>query len=176
MEVLEDERKGSFAEIGLARFADGARRRIRPERFVIRAAVVVAGEAEEAGDPEDEKCGREWQESGVPAGFGTEQRVGRIAEDLRRVKGREIGAESVVRVLECGPVGVDEEAPKPRKTSSGESHQLSVRDVWPNPRLALQTMSGFAEGTAVFTSVAMQSTPPGGMECTISGTCGRLVR
>ena len=46
MEILQDQRKASFAEITLARLADRTRRRIGPERLVIGAAVVVAGEPE----------------------------------------------------------------------------------------------------------------------------------
>ena len=47
MDVLQDERKRVLAPVARARLADGARRRIGPERLVVRAAVVVAGEPEE---------------------------------------------------------------------------------------------------------------------------------
>ena len=51
MDVLEDERKGGLAAVRLARLADGAGRRIGPERLVIGAAVVVAGEPETGREP-----------------------------------------------------------------------------------------------------------------------------
>src|ERR1700733_6874692 len=45
MDILDDQGKSALAEIALARFADRAGGRVRPERFVVRAAVIVAGEA-----------------------------------------------------------------------------------------------------------------------------------
>jgi hypothetical protein len=57
MDVLEDEREVALAEVAVARFADGAADGIEPEGFVIGAAVVVAGEAEKAWNPEDEEGG-----------------------------------------------------------------------------------------------------------------------
>src|ERR1700730_8910981 len=39
--VLHDERKRGFARISFSRFADGARRWIGPERFIISATVIV---------------------------------------------------------------------------------------------------------------------------------------
>ena len=59
MHVLHDEREGTFAEIGFARLADGAGRRIGPERFVICAAVIITGEPESARRPKNQKRGRE---------------------------------------------------------------------------------------------------------------------
>src|SRR5438552_17452195 len=44
--VLQDERQRGLAAVALARLADRAGVRVGPERFVVRAAVVVAGEAE----------------------------------------------------------------------------------------------------------------------------------
>ena len=55
MHILHDEREGTFAEIGFARFADGAGRRIGPERFVIRAAVIIAGETKTARRPQNQQ-------------------------------------------------------------------------------------------------------------------------
>ena len=63
MKVLEDQREAALAEIAFARLADGAGGRVGPEGFVVCAAVVVAGEAEEAGYPENEERGREGQEA-----------------------------------------------------------------------------------------------------------------
>src|ERR1700722_12987252 len=95
MEILQDQRKASFAEIALARLADGARRRVGPERLVIGAAVVVAGEPEEAWNPEDEQRRGEVQKAGVPRRPGTEQGVRGGTEELRRVKRRDIGSKCV---------------------------------------------------------------------------------
>jgi hypothetical protein len=53
MEVLHDEREAPFTEIAFAGLANGASRRIGPKRFVVCTAIVVAGESEEAGYPED---------------------------------------------------------------------------------------------------------------------------
>src|SRR4051812_28636644 len=57
--VLHDERKRTLAEISLARLADGAGRRIRPERLVIRASIIIAGEPEAARRPEYQQRRRE---------------------------------------------------------------------------------------------------------------------
>ena len=73
MDVLEDERKRLLAEVLLARLADGAGRRIGPERLVVGAAIVVAGEAEAARRPEDQERGRKRQRRRPPAGFGPNQ-------------------------------------------------------------------------------------------------------
>src|ERR1700733_14549243 len=48
MKVLHNERKGSFPQITLPGLTHRTCRRIGPERFVIRAAVVVAGQTEQA--------------------------------------------------------------------------------------------------------------------------------
>src|SRR3954454_1074375 len=55
VDVLDDEGEGTFAEVSLARLADGTVRRIGPERFVVSAAVVVTREAKTAGSPQDQK-------------------------------------------------------------------------------------------------------------------------
>ena len=83
MEVLKDQRKGIFAQVALARLADGARGGIGPEGFVVGAAIVVAGQAKARRGPKDEKRGRERQPAGPPTRFGTEKAVFGGAEDLR---------------------------------------------------------------------------------------------
>src|SRR5215216_4035308 len=55
MHVLHDEREAALAEVALARLADRTGRWIGPERAIVGAAVVVAGEAEQAGRPEDQE-------------------------------------------------------------------------------------------------------------------------
>src|SRR5690242_7027046 len=44
MSILHDQRKKSFAQISFARLANRAGWWIGPERFVIRAAIVIAGQ------------------------------------------------------------------------------------------------------------------------------------
>ncbi len=66
MVILQNQRKASFAEILLARLAHRARRRIGPERFVVCAAVVVTGQPEKAGYPENEKRRRKRQKARIP--------------------------------------------------------------------------------------------------------------
>ena len=82
MKILQNERKGSFTQITLARLAHRARRRIGPERFVICAAVVVTGHAEQAGYPENQYSRRKWQKARVPSRFRAEQGVRGTAEKL----------------------------------------------------------------------------------------------
>ena len=53
MNVLEDQRKRAFATVSFSRLANGTGRRIGPECFVVGATIVVAGQAESAGCPED---------------------------------------------------------------------------------------------------------------------------
>src|SRR5438105_15806719 len=61
--VLQNEREPAFAPIGFARLTDGAVGWILPERFVIRAAVVVTREAKSAGRPQDQQRGRDGKKS-----------------------------------------------------------------------------------------------------------------
>ena len=73
VDVLEDQRERVLAAVALARLADGAGRRVGPERLVVGAAVVVAGEAEAARRPEDQQRRRKRQRAGPPAGCGPNQ-------------------------------------------------------------------------------------------------------
>ena len=74
MEVLHDEWEAPLAEVAFARLTDGASWRVGPKGFVVRAAIVVTGEAEEAGDPEDEKCRGVRQEAWEPLRLRAEKR------------------------------------------------------------------------------------------------------
>ena len=103
VDVLEDERERLLAEILLARLADGARRRIGPERLVVGAAIVVAGEAETAGRPENQERGGKRQRRRPPAGLRAEPAVGAFTEEQRRIERRQIGPELVVLALETPP-------------------------------------------------------------------------
>src|SRR5437016_14254958 len=51
VKILQDQRPGPLPEIGLARLRDRAGGWIRPERCVVGAAIVIAGQAKEARYP-----------------------------------------------------------------------------------------------------------------------------
>ncbi len=53
--VLHDERKRIFTEISLSRLTHRTGGRVRPKRFVISAAVVITGEPETGGRPQNQK-------------------------------------------------------------------------------------------------------------------------
>ena len=61
-------------QIGLARLADGAGGRIGPERLVVGAAIVIAGEAEAAGRPQDQHGAGDPE--GIQAGLAPNQECG----------------------------------------------------------------------------------------------------
>src|SRR5215216_1940669 len=109
VDVLQDERKSALAEITLPELANGAVWWISPERLVVCPAIVIAREPEEAGKRKDQQRRREREKSRPPSGLGTEPRVWRVTEQLRRVEGREVRSVDVIRVLECGPCCVDHE-------------------------------------------------------------------
>src|ERR1700730_11003846 len=114
MDVLDDERERALAEIFLAGLADGAGRRVRPEGFVICAAIVVARDSESAGRPEDEHSAGDpdwhpvWKPA-EPSAFSGE------AENFGRIEGREIGSEAVMIALKRGPSGVNDETSETEK-------------------------------------------------------------
>ena len=53
MHVLHDERERALAEIRFARLTDSAGGRVRPESFVIRAAIVITGQPKSARRPQN---------------------------------------------------------------------------------------------------------------------------
>src|SRR2546428_12606042 len=55
--VLQYERHRALAAVGLSRLAHRAGGRVGPERFVVRAPVVIAGQPEATRRPEDENGG-----------------------------------------------------------------------------------------------------------------------
>src|SRR5580700_10389457 len=83
MEILHDQGKASFAEIGLARLAYRTRWRVSPERLVIGTAVVVTGQAKKARYPQDKKRWREVHKTRIPRRLGAEECVGRGTEEFR---------------------------------------------------------------------------------------------
>ena len=54
--VLHDQRERTLAQISFTWLADSTGGRIRPERFVIRAAIIIAGKAQAARCPENQQC------------------------------------------------------------------------------------------------------------------------
>src|ERR1700735_1862095 len=66
MDILNNQRERSFAEILLARLAHGAVWRVHPPRFVVSAPIVVAGNSKAAGSPQDQKRCRERQKCREP--------------------------------------------------------------------------------------------------------------
>src|SRR3982751_2576279 len=110
MRILKDQRECALAEVRFARLAHGAGRRIGPEGLVISTAVVIAREAKQPGDPEDQQRGREGQETWIPRWFRSEPSVGRIAENFGGVKRRDVRAVRVITVLESGPVCINQKS------------------------------------------------------------------
>src|SRR5262245_25589829 len=109
MDILKNERQFLFAAIALAWFADGARRRIHPERLVIGAAVVVTREPEACGRPENQQGRGVDEPARPPRWIRTQPRVLRIAEQNGRIEGRKVRTILVVLTLERRPGRVDDE-------------------------------------------------------------------
>src|SRR6476660_602209 len=73
--VLHDERKRTLTPVALARLTHRARRRIRPESFVIRAAIIIARHAKSCRRPENQQRRRENQPAWPPGGSRSEPAV-----------------------------------------------------------------------------------------------------
>src|SRR5262245_16991658 len=114
MEILQPVREGTLAAVRVARLTDRTVRGIGPETLVVGAAVVVAGEAEEAREGENQQ-GREENHVGEPARPRAEPGMLRRAPDLGGVEGGEVGAELVTPVLHRRPGPVDEEGAERKK-------------------------------------------------------------
>ena len=117
MHILHDEREGALAEIGAARLADGAGRRIGPESFVVGAAVIITGEPKTARRPEDEEGRRKEEPGGPPKRFRAEPTVRRSAKNLRRIKRRKVGAEIIISSLERRPGRINDERAQAEKNN-----------------------------------------------------------
>src|SRR4029077_17967759 len=83
-------------------------RRIGPKRFVIGAAVVVAGHPEQAWNPENEQRWRKGQKVRIPSRFRAKQGVRGTAEKLGGIKRRKIRTIGVMAVLTRRPVGIEQ--------------------------------------------------------------------
>src|SRR5467141_665317 len=115
MDVLQDQRKGALPELLLAGLPHRARWRVCPERFVIRASVVVARHPESARGPKDEDGRRDPR--GHPVRLRSKPGQQGIAYQFRRVKWRKIRTEPVMLSLQGCPSGVDNERGEPEKNS-----------------------------------------------------------
>jgi hypothetical protein len=120
VDVLQDERQETLAEIAAAGLAHGAIHRVHPERLIISAAIVVTGETEAGRDPHDQKRRRERKIGRPPVRHRAEPAgMNRTAENRRRIKGREIiraataepvGALAHVGSLQRGPSRINDES------------------------------------------------------------------
>ena len=115
MDILQNERKGAFAEIGLARFPHGAGWRVGPKSFVICAAVIVAGQTETAGRPQNQHCGRNPRRN--PHWSEAEPGPHRIAKQFRRIERRKVRTEAVMVSLQGGPGGINNERGQTKENS-----------------------------------------------------------
>ncbi len=113
--VLQDQRERALAAVALARLAHRAGRRVGPERLVVGAAVVVAGQAEAARRPQDQERGRPRQPAEPPRWLGPEPGMVGVTEELGRVERRKVVAVGVVLALESSPGGVDDEGGEAQK-------------------------------------------------------------
>src|SRR5579863_2067567 len=107
MDVLENQREATLAPIGFARLANRACGWVCPEGLVISAAVVIAGEAEQARERQDQQTHRKGEEAGPPGR--------RRGEHKRRIKRRQIigagaiGGAQVMIALRARPGRIDDE-------------------------------------------------------------------
>ncbi len=66
MKILQGQREGVLAAEALARLTHRAGGRVRPEGFVIGAAVVIAGQAKTTGRPKDQNRRRKGEPAWEP--------------------------------------------------------------------------------------------------------------
>ena len=140
VDVLQDERKRVLAAVARARLADGAGRRIGPERLVVGAAVVVAGQPEERRDRQDQQRRRERQPGRPRRGLRSEPAVRRRARKSPASR----TARDTVRRCSARPGTPPRSRRRRRSTGpgtrrSGWTHQASRRAVSPNRRTVSRT-------------------------------------
>ena len=128
MHILDDQREGTFAEKGFARFTDGAVDRVSPECFVISAAIIITGETKSARRPQNQERGRKRKEVRPETGRAVENGVRRIAPDFRRVKRRDVigASDPVVVSLKRRPRRINDERHEPEKYEE-RLHPPSIR-------------------------------------------------
>src|SRR6185312_7404986 len=106
MHVLNHERETALTDVTRARLAHRAGRRVGPERFVVGAAIVVAGEAKDAGEGKDQQRWREYHPARPPPWHRTEPAMRGVSEQLGRIERRKVWPKSVITPLERSPGGV----------------------------------------------------------------------
>ena len=121
MHVLQHEREPALAPVArAARLADGARDRVLPERLVVGAAVVIAGEAEEARERQDQQRRIEQRQRDTSRAAGRTRRACDVAQQQRRIERREIRPVLEMLVLHRRPRAVAEE----RREHDDDEHWL----------------------------------------------------
>src|SRR5438045_6299275 len=80
MDVLKDERERFFTQIGFAGLCNRTGGRVGPEGFIVRPAIIIAGETEPTGRPKDKKCRRKSRPFRPPVWLGSKPGMGRIAK------------------------------------------------------------------------------------------------
>ena len=116
MNILQNQREFALAAIIMtARFADRTAYRISPKRFVIRAAIVIAGKTKSAGRPQNQKRGRKGKPTRNPRRFCAEQRVRRRAENFGRIKRRKIISKGVMLALKRRPRRINDKRAQSEK-------------------------------------------------------------
>src|SRR5438105_13910107 len=110
MNVLHNERKGTFGKIGLAWLPDGARWGVRQECLIVSAAVIVTGEPESARRPENQQRGRKQEPPRPPRWTRPEPAVRGIPKKFRRIKRRDIIAGEIIVPLKSSPGGINDKS------------------------------------------------------------------
>src|SRR5436305_3789086 len=110
VDILHDQRKRTLAEISFPGLADGAGWRVRPERFVIRASIIIAGQPKSARRPQNQERRRIVDPTRPPAWRAFDPGVGRVAENLRRIKRRDVIAKKIISSLKGGPRRINDES------------------------------------------------------------------
>ena len=134
MDVLHDEREGTLAQIGLARLAHRAGRRVGPERFVISASIIITGEPEPARRPENQERGREVKASPATNPVLARTSYGANHQKFPANKMARCSCQKNNSPLKCRPGRINNKRAKAKKTSNGCVHQASRRIVSPKER------------------------------------------
>ena len=119
VQVLHDQRERVLAPVARSRLAHAARRRVVPERLVVGAAIVVAGQPEADRRPQDQERRREGHRIRPPARPRPQEAVRRVSEDLGRIERREIRPRVIVLALERRPRGVHDERREREEDAEG---------------------------------------------------------
>src|SRR5262249_14403603 len=107
MDVLQNQGEGLLASIVFTRFADCARGWIRPESFVVGAAIVVAGQTKTGRCPQNQERGRKPQRN--PGRPCAKPAMRRIAKQEGGVERRKIIPVFEILALKGGPGRVNHE-------------------------------------------------------------------